>query len=130
MKENIIIISILAIILVGDITAKKYLYKTSDEIISKVEDLKQKTIVAKETKEREKIIEEMSEIDKRWKEVNKVWSTIVVHQELDNVEQALIKAKSNIENGELEDALQEIETSKFFLEHIKDREKLCLKNIL
>ena len=37
---------------------------------------------------------------------DKTWSIIVVHQELDNVEQAFTKAKSNIENGTLETALQ------------------------
>ena len=60
---------------------------------------------------------------------DKTWSIIVVHQELDNVEQALTKAKSNIENGTLETALQEIETTIYFVEHVKDRERLCLKNI-
>lgn len=58
---------------------------------------------------------------------DKTWSIIVVHQELDNVEQAFTKAKSNIENGTLETALQEIETTIYFVEHVKDRERLCLK---
>lgn len=53
----------------------------------------------------------------------------MVHQELDNIEQAFTKAKSDIEQGFLESALQEIETTIYFVEHVKDREKFSLKNI-
>ena len=52
-----------------------------------------------------------------------------MHQELDNIEQPLTRAKLNIEEGELEDGLQEIETVMFFVNHVKQREKLSWKNI-
>ena len=60
---------------------------------------------------------------------NKEYRKIVSTKKLDNIEQAIIKAKSSIEEGELPDALQEIETTIFFVEHVKQREKLSLKNI-
>ena len=71
----------------------------------------------------------MEDIEKKWRDTNDIWSIISIHQELDNIEQALIKTKSNINDGDLEDALQEIETAKFFIEHVKDREEFNLKNI-
>lgn len=129
MKDAIIIISIIVIIIAGDICTKRYLDKTVDELLESLEALKGKTILAKETKIREEIKKEMENVEQKWETTNKIWSVIVVHQEIDNIEQALTRAKSNINDGELEDALQEIETAIFFSKHVKEREKLSLKNI-
>lgn len=129
MRDAIIIIAIIAIILGGDIFTKQYLNTTAEELSQKLDDLKENTKLAKTTGDRETIKSNMKEILRRWEDINKTWSIIVVHQELDNIEQALTKAKSSINDGKLEDALQEIETSIFFVEHVKEREKLSLKNI-
>lgn len=129
MRDVIIIIAIIAIILGGDIFTKQYLNKTANELSEKLNNLKENTKLAKTTGNREKIKLEMEEIEAKWNNMNKAWSIIVVHQELDNIEQALTKANSSINDGKLEDALQEIETSIFFVEHVKEREKLSLKNI-
>ncbi len=79
-----------------------HLNKTADELINNLQDLKQKTILAKETENRENIKKQINEIDEKWEEINKTWAEIVVHQELDNIHQSLTKAKSNIEEGGLE----------------------------
>lgn len=129
MKDACIIIAIILIIVAGDIWMQTYLTKTADEIGKKLQELKHNTILAKETDNRDEIKNEVSEIEKKWKKISKTWSTIVVHQEIDNIEQALKKSKSNIEEGDLGNALEEIETTIFFVEHVKEREKLSLKNI-
>ena len=129
MKDACIIIAIILIIVAGDIWMQTYLTRTADEIGKKLQELKHNTILAKETDNRDEIKNEVSEIEKKWEEISKTWSTIVVHQEIDNIEQALKKSKSNIEEGYLGNALEEIETTIFFVEHIKEREKLSLKNI-
>ena len=129
MRDTIIIIAIIAIILGGDIFTKQYLNRTADELSEKLDVLKENTKLAKISGDREEIKANMEEIEIKWNDINKAWSIIVVHQELDNIEQALTKAKSSINDGKLEDALQEIETSIFFVEHVKEREKLSLKNI-
>ena len=120
---------IFIIIVGGDVMMQTHLNKTADELINNLQDLKQKTILAKETENRENIKKQINEIDEKWEEINKTWAEIVVHQELDNIHQSLTKAKSNIEEGGLEDAIQEIETALFFVEHVKQREKISLKNI-
>ena len=129
MKDACIIIAIILIIVAGDIWMQTYLTRTADEIGKNLQELKHNTILAKETDNRDEIKIEVSEIEKKWEEISKTWSTIVVHQEIDNIEQALKKSKSNIEEGDLGNALEEIETTIFFVEHIKEREKLSLKNI-
>lgn len=129
MRDWFIITAIFIIIVGGDIMMQTHLNKTADELINNLQDLKQKTILAKETENRENIKKQINEMDEKWEEINKTWAEIVVHQELDNIHQSLTKAKSNIEEGGLEDALQEIETALFFVEHVKQREKISLKNI-
>ena len=129
MRDWFIITAIFIIIVGGDIMMQTHLNKTADELINNLQDLKQKTILAKETENRENIKKQINEIDEKWEEINKTWAEIVVHQELDNIHQSLTKAKSNIEEGGLEDAIQEIETALFFVEHVKQREKISLKNI-
>lgn len=129
MRDWFIITAIFIIIVGGDIMMQTHLNKTADELINNLQDLKQKTILVKETENRENIKKQINEIDEKWEEINKTWAEIVVHQELDNIHQSLTKAKSNIEEGGLEDAIQEIETALFFVEHVKQREKISLKNI-
>ena len=104
MKDACIIIAIILIIVAGDIWMQTYLTRTADEIGKNLQELKHNTILAKETDNRDEIKNEVSEIEKKWEEISKTWSTIVVHQEIDNIEQALKKSKSNIEEGDLGNA--------------------------
>ena len=131
MRDWFIITAIFIIIVGGDIMMQTHLNKTADELINNLQDLKQKTILAKETENRENIKKQINEIDEKWEEINKTWAEIVVHQELDNIHQSLTKAKSNIEEGGLEDAIQEIETALFFVEHDKivQMKEKCMEEI-
>ncbi len=129
MKDTIIIVAIILVIVLGDIVTKNYLNKTVYELLTSLETLKEKVIEAKQTNEREEIKKEMEIVEQKWENTSKICSIIVVHQEIDNIEQALTRGKSSINYGILEDALQEIETAIFFSEHVKEREKLSLKNI-
>lgn len=129
MKDLFIAFMILVIIIGGDIIIQKHLEKTTNELVEILENLKEKTVEAKTTNERKEAIEETKEVDKKWDKINKIWSTVIVHQEIDNIEQAIIRAESNIHNGELDDAIPEIETAIFFVKHVNERENLKLKNI-
>lgn len=129
MKDTLIIIVIVVVIIGGDILIRNHLSKTTEELVSNLEELKEETISLKNINETDALKTNMKEVETKWRKISNVWSIIIVHQEIDNIEQALIRAKSNIEEGELEDALPEIETAIFFAEHINEREQLKLKNI-
>ena len=64
-----------------------------------------------------------------WEKINEKWSVIILHDEIDLIETALIKMKAEIKSGEIEDSMAEIDTSIFLLNHIKEKEKTSLKNI-
>ena len=54
---------------------------------------------------------------------------MVLHSELDLIETSFVKMKAQIEEGELNKSMEEIETGIFLVDHINEKEKLCLKNI-
>jgi len=129
MKETIIIISILAIIFGGAMYTKNFLDRTSEEIILKLEELKEEIVTARESNNRGRANELSNEIYEKWEEIDKTWSIIVFHEELDTIQISLTKMKAQIEKGELEESLEELETTKFLINHIKETEKFKLENI-
>ena len=129
MKDTLIIIIILLLIILGNHFTNKYLKDTTDELVKNLTQLREHVIEAKETDERDNIKDEMEKMEESWEKTSEIWSVIVMHQEIDNIEQALIKTKSIINDGNIEDAIPEIETAIFFVQHVKQREALMLKNI-
>ena len=129
MKETTIIISILVIIFGGAIYTRNFLEKTSGEINSKLEDLKEEILIAKESNNRERAKELSNEIYSKWEEMNKTWSIIVLHDELDTIQISLTRMKAQVDEGELEKGLEELEITKFLINHIKEKEKFNLKNV-
>ncbi len=127
MKEIIIIITILIIIFTGSILIQNYLNKSSDLLVAELDDIK-RSIENNELKN-EELIKKTEEIYKKWEKTNEKWSVIILHDEIDLIETSLIKMKTEIKSGEIGDAMAEIETSIFLLNHIKEKEKTSLKNI-
>ena len=108
---------------------KKSVVEEFIEHLQNLTSLKEHVIEANATENRGHIKEEMKTMEESWERISEVWAVIVMHQEIDNIEQALIKTKSMINDGNIEDSIPEIETAIFFVEHVKQREKLVLKNI-
>ncbi len=127
MKQIIIIIVILIIIFAGAYLSQKFLDDTTASLVSKLEELKMNI---EDNKEDDKMIKEKTdEIYKEWRDMSEKWSVIVLHNELDLIETSLIKVKSKIKIGNLDESIEDIDTSIFLLNHIKEKEKTSLKNI-
>jgi len=129
MRETIIIISILIMIFGGAIFTKNFLNKTSDEIISKLDELKEDIVIAKKTNNREEAIKLSNDIYDKWEKMDKTWSILILHDELDTIKISITKMRAQIQEGELEESLEELETTKFLINHIKETEKFKLENI-
>ena len=129
MRDVLIIFFIVIVILGGNYFIGKYLDKTSNELVGSLQNLKEHVIIANETKDRTYITQEMEHMEENWENISNIWSIMVMHQEIDNIEQALIKSKAMINDGNIEDAIPELETAIFYVEHVNAREKLKLKNV-
>ena len=129
MRDFMIIAIIVIIIIVGDFIVNRYLSNSTNELIESLTNLEKHAIEVNKTKENKSVIDEMNTMEENWKKISKIWAIFVIHQEIDNIEQALIKAKAIISDGNIEDAIPEIETAIFFVEHVKQREVFSLQNI-
>lgn len=127
MKEIIIIIAILIIIFCGAIYTQRFLNNTSDLLVSKLEELKngieENSITIEEMKNKS------DEIYGEWEDINEKWSVIVLHDEIDLIETSLIRMKSKIKTHNIDESMEDLDTSIFLVKHIKEKEKTNLKNI-
>ncbi len=127
MKQVIIILIILIIIFGGAMYVQNFLNDTSDMLVSKLENLKTNLEVGDVNQN--KLQEETDQIYLEWQDINERWSVIVLHDEIDLIETSLIRMKSKIETKNLDESMEDIDTSIFLLKHIKEKEKTSLKNI-
>ena len=127
MRETIIILSILIIIFVGACITQKFLNNTADLLVSKLEDLK--SGIEEDKINEKEMVEKTDEIYSEWEEINERWSVIVLHDEIDLIETSLIRMKSKIKTGEIQESMEDLDTSIFLIKHIKEKEKTNLKNI-
>lgn len=127
MRETIIILSILIIIFVGACITQKFLNNTADLLVSKLEDLK--SGIEEDKIDEKEMVEKTNEIYSEWEEINERWSVIVLHDEIDLIETSLIRMKSKIKTGEVQESMEDLDTSIFLIKHIKEKEKTNLKNI-
>ena len=129
MKELIIIFMILIIIIGGAIYVDKYLENTSQELAGMLKELKEKINMISDTDNIEEIKKESEKTYSRWEEIEEKWAFIVLHSELDMIETSFVRLKAQIEEGELDRSIEEIDACIFLVKHISEKEKFCLKNI-
>lgn len=127
MKQIIIMIIILIVIFSGSLYIQNFLRDTSMPLVSKLEEIKND--VQNGNIEDKEVKEKSEEIYKEWEDISSKWAIIVLHNEMDLIEMSLIKMRANVEMGNPQDSIQELETSIFLLEHIGEKEKTSLKNI-
>ena len=129
MKEILIIVISILLVIVGSNVSQGYLKQTSNELIQDIEMLKEE--IKKAQNLEENTSKELAEsIYSKWENIEKGWSIIVIHNELDLIELALVSMKTYIEENEYAEAIKELEKSNYLIEHIYANEKLELKNIL
>lgn len=129
MKEIGISIIVIVIVVVGNLGIQKFLNNSSDKMAEMLNELKIE--LEKEGNEFDIEIakQQANNIYEEWEDLQKKWSVIVIHDELDKIELSLIGVKSALNANSKEDSMQEIEKSIFLVEHIKEKESFKLKNI-
>ena len=97
MKETFIIICVVSFVTASSIFLQNYLSTTSNDILQNLNELKE--AMKNENIEVSKSISK--EILEKWKEINKYWSMIVIHQELDQIELSIIGVNASITAEEI-----------------------------
>lgn len=72
---------------------------------------------------------QIEKIDKKWGQIEKKWTMLIDHLEIDQIEISLKKSQKYIETKNSSDSLAELANLQFMVEHIYDKESFKLENI-
>lgn len=71
----------------------------------------------------------IKELSQTWKNKESNLAFYMEHNELEQISSKMTNAKINIENDNIDEAIEYLDEIKFRIEHIKNKQKLELKNI-
>ena len=126
-KEVIISIIIVITIITGNVLTRNYTKSSIDRMNEELAQMREELI--KEERKDQKLVEQMSQLDKKWQELSGKLAYYIEHDELEKVQTELVALKANIDTQEYETGNENLDRCKFILDHIKDKEALKIKNI-
>ena len=126
-KELIISIIIVFFIFSLDFITQRFTDSTINSTIDELSKLKEE--IDKKDVNYEKSINKVNEIYTKWQEEQDKLAFYIEHNELEKVQTNLISGKSFIETKKYEEAIAELEKTKFILQHINQKYSFDLKNI-
>lgn len=122
LKEYVILIFIIVFVILIEFITVKITQDFLEEINKKIEELEYSI----ETDENIKKVEELSEL---WKNKENKLEYFMQHKELEEISSKIAAAKANIENNDIDEAKEKIDEIKFRVEHIKNIQKVNMRNI-
>ena len=137
-REIISIIIIIFLIISMDMITEKYTKKTVEDISNKLIEvrnigsiLKKNEEKGEENKRQKDIInEKINLVYDDWKKKSKILSYYLEHDEIEKVETDIVNIKSFVEVEDYDMTIEEIDSCIYVLNHIENKEKLSLSNIL
>ncbi len=126
MKQVVIMIICIIILVVGGIFEIKYLEKSSIYLSSDMDYIKNAIyndnyLLAKE------------QVDKSWntwQELKNTWNMFIIHEEIDDIDEAMVELKEYVSYENKEECFVAIEKIKNNLDHTVRRQKLRIDNVL
>ncbi len=126
-REAIITILIILAIIIGEWLTQSYSKKTLSGVQDSLRELKE-GILSSENEVSE-LIDKTNQIYDKWEEDNQLLSYYLEHDELEKVNTQFVLVKGYLETDDPQNALPDIEEGIYILEHIKEKEKLSIKNV-
>lgn len=126
MKQVVVMIICVVIVVAGGICEIKYLNKSSLYLMSDIEYIQN----AISNDNYELAINQSESTYNSWNDIKKIWNIFVNHEEIDDIETAMIDLKEHLKFQNKEECLVAIEKIKSDLEHTVKRQKISIDNIL
>ncbi len=126
MKQAVIMIICILILLGGGIGEIKYLEKSSIYISSEIEYIQN----AINNSNYQAAKEQIDITFDNWTKIKNLWNVFIIHEEIDDIDEAIIELKEYIKYENEEECVVAIEKIKRDLEHTVKRQKVLLDNIL
>ena len=125
-KETLICVSIIILILLGNMITNKYTIKSIESLSNKLEEVKISINENKEKEDTQKNIEEMlSDFNSRHDKL----AIYIEHAEIEKVELELESMQSYFEEDDIKKTITQIDKSVFLLKHLEDKYAFNLQNV-
>ena len=128
-KEVLIIIIIIVGIIGFNFLIQNYLESSSEEIVVKLEEVSNKLMETSENVNYEEIKKDISELESKWYEVEKIWMLILLHSDLDMIDRTFKNLFSYIDTKDFEGAYRTVKELKFLIEYIAEKDAFTIKNV-
>ncbi len=127
-RINILAVAFLALLIIfaSAFLVRHYLQKTSDQLISMLDEID--GFVDKGSWD--EAYAKMNDIDEAWEKKEKVWGMVINHHEIDNISISLKSALIYIDLNDEVDSLASLASLRHYIGHIPIMERMSLKNII
>lgn len=129
-RTLIICIIIIIAIVLGDIMLQKYVESVFEPINHTLDEIANNLNEENEINNKDELKNKMSEVDKLWDSQFKKMACFLEHDELEKVKTQFVVVDSAIEVNDKENAYEEINKVKYIIEHIKQKIRLSINNII
>lgn len=126
-KEIIVCILVVILIISMDLLSNNYTKKVFFSINDSLGNLRNEML--KEDKDVNKINDEITKVEQEWNSKLNLLSCYIEHNELEKVARQLTLIKGNIDVGEYNQAIPQLDDCVYVINHIKDKESLLLRNL-
>lgn len=124
-KIIVSLILLTALIIISGLYAHKLLYDDSIRLVNAIDEIiqctKSESWVQAENK--------MQRVNNDWEDIKHTWSSLIDHQEIDNIDVTLSRLQMLIETKDISSSASEASALKKFVNHIPDKESLSFDNI-
>lgn len=129
MFKEILIIIIIIISIVGlNFLMQNYLANSSTDFIKELDELAYK-LQEKDDINLDEIKEEVNNLEKKWYGIEDIWMLIILHSDIDKVEEAFKELEAELDIKDKEQAYVKIKKMQFLIESITNKDLFELKNI-
>ncbi|MCX7746947.1 MAG: DUF4363 family protein [Clostridia bacterium] len=126
LKPIIITVLVLTLILIGaSILTNRALYSSAQKLDGYITNLEKHTVSGDWTKAKE----QLNVFEENWNRTEKIWSMLLDHIEIDNIDMALSRMSKFVETQNTPLALGEAAVLKHFIKHIPEKESFKLANL-
>ncbi|MCX8074592.1 MAG: DUF4363 family protein [Clostridia bacterium] len=125
MKQLVILLVSLSLIVFAGIWEGKYLDMTSQYVLSDINYSKN----AIDNNNFDLAKSHIKDTQTTWNEIKEVWIMVVEHNEIDKIEDALVKYEGYIENKDKTEALVYAKKLEQIFRHISEKQKISIGNV-
>ena len=126
-KEIIVCILVVILIFSMDLLSNNYTKKVFFSINDSLGNLRNEML--KEDKDQNKINDEIKKVEQEWNKKLNILSCYIEQNELEKVARPLTLIKGNIDVGEYNQAISQLDDCVYVINHIKDKESLLIRNL-